>query len=367
MKPPSIPVVTEVSSMLRRLVRSSSQKVGMPPGSVVHVGRRKVDKLTLSVIDYSKSNLEEVHLKAVADSYAYIKTDTVSWIDIVGMHDVKSIAAICEHFGVHPLTQEDIVNTGQRPSFEEFPEYLFFTLKMLSVDEHDEIVAEHISLIIGKNFLISFQERKGDVFEGVRTRIRDKRKIIAKPTDYLGYALIDAIVDHYFIVLEKIGDRIEELDEELQLKPKQSTLIRINKLKREIIYIRKQLWPLREVLSQFKKTESKLLNSDTQKYLNDVYDHTIQILDTIESLRDIVSGMTDLYLSSVSNKMNEIMKVLTIFAAIFIPLTFVAGVYGMNFTYMPELGWKYGYLMVWTIFLIVGFGLFYLFKKKDWL
>lgn len=350
---------------MNKLIKRSSEKVGLAPGSVVYIGKQKVDKTHFHVIDYSKKKIVNKDLKKVEEFFSFKKSPTISWLDITGLHETENITKLGSYFDLHPLIQEDIVNTSQRPSFEDFQKYFFISLKMLSIDE--EITVENVSLIVGKNYVISFQERLGDVFSGVRKRIFDKRKIIERGSDYLAYALIDSIVDHYFIVLENIGDRIEKIEEELNESPSQETFKKMNKLKRDLIYIRKSVWPLREVLNQFKKSESKLIDSNTKTFINDVYDHTIQIIDTVESLRDVTSSMTDLYLSIISNRMNEIMKVLTIFAAIFIPLTFVAGVYGMNFVNIPELQTKYGYFFVWGVFLMIGFGMLYYFRKKDWI
>ena len=232
----------------------------------------------------------------------------------------------------------------------------------------NETKIEQVSLILGQNFVISFQEKTGDVFEPIRERIRKAKGRIRKAgADYLLYTLLDAIVDSYFAILEKIGDRIENLEESVVANPSSETLQTIHRLKREMIFLRKSVWPLREVINNLGKTESLLVQQSTDIYLRDVYDHTIQIIDTIETFRDMLSGLHDTYLSSISNKMNEIMKVLTIFAAIFIPLTFIAGIYGMNFSYMPELGWRWGYFTVWGVVLAVGISMAFYFKHKKWL
>jgi magnesium transporter len=286
-----------------------------------------------------------------------------------GLHDIKLIEEIGRHFQIHPLTLEDIVNTSQRPKWENFENYLYIVLKMLHFRESDNLVtSEQVSLIVGEKFLISFQEAAGDVFDPVRERIRKGRgRIRQGGCDYLAYALIDAVVDHYFSVLEKIGEQIEMVETALTENPRPDTLQMIHDLKRETIYLRKQIWPLREVVNRFAKEETELINETTHVYIRDVYDHTIQIIDTIESFRDILSGMIDLYLSTISNKMNEVMKLLTIIATIFIPITFVAGIYGMNFKVMPELEWKWGYPAVWVVMVSIVFVLILFFRKKRWL
>jgi magnesium transporter len=282
---------------------------------------------------------------------------------------VKVIEQLGKHFSLHPLLLEDILHTEQRPKMEDFGEYLFFVLKMLYLEEgRHEILAEQVSLILGSNFVISFQEREGDVFKYVRERIRNSKGRIRKVgADYLAYALIDAIVDNYFIILERLGETIEELEEELVTNPVSDTLQTIHHLKREMIFLRKSVWPLREVISALERGESPLIQESTGVYLRDLYDHTIQVIDSVETFRDMVSGILDIYLSSVSNKMNEVMKVLTIIATIFIPLTFIAGIYGMNFEYMPELSWRWGYPAVWFVICAIFITMLAYFKRRKWL
>jgi magnesium transporter len=267
------------------------------------------------------------------------------------------------------LVLEDILDTTQRPKMEDFESYIYFALKMLyQPEKNSEIIVEQISLILGNNFVISFQESEGDVFNPIRDRIRSNKGRIRKMgSDYLAYALIDAIVDNYFVILEKIGDKIESIENKLIEDPSPENLQTIHYLKREMIFLRKSVWPLREVISVMQRSETELICKSTEIFLRDVYDHTIQVIDTIETYRDMISGMLDIYMSSVSNKMNEVMKVLTIFAAIFIPLTFIAGIYGMNFEFMPELHWEYGYLMVWIIIFVVGLSMIVYFRRKNWL
>jgi magnesium transporter len=352
-----------------KFFKKASKKAGMSPGILVHVGEQKIETARISMMSYDPARLEEKELNYIEDSFAYRDTPPVSWINIDGLHEVEMIEKIGTHFGIHPLTQEDIVNTGQRPKVEDFEDYIYLVLKMLKFDETSgHIVSEQVSLILGPHYLISFQETQGDVFNSVRERIRKGRVHIRKSgPDYLAYALIDAVVDHYFLILEKMGERIEHFEEQLHVQPTPEILQAIYDLKREMIYFRKQVWPMREVLNTWQKAESALVQEANTVFIRDVYDHTIQVIDTIESFRDIISGMMDLYLSTVSNKMNEVMKVLTIMATIFIPLTFVAGIYGMNFKYMPELEWKWSYPVLWMVLIVIFVGMVFYFKHKKWL
>ena len=304
-----------------------------------------------------------------------METSTITWINIDGLHDVETIEKIGGHFGMHPLIMEDIANTGQRPKLETSEKHLFLVLKMLYCDpDNGEIRSEQFSFVVGNNFVISFQERVGDVFEPVRYRIRKTEpRVRFMNADYLAYTLVDAIVDGYFSVLEALGERIESMEDVLVNDPRPEHLETIHELKRELIVMRKAVWPLREVVGGLERLESDLIKDGTRTYLRDLYEHTIQVIDTVETFRDMVSGLLDIYMSSVSNKMNEVMKVLTIMATIFIPLGFLAGVYGMNFDTaaspfnLPELGLPYGYLMFWGLVVLIGGGLFVFFKRKGWL
>jgi magnesium transporter len=349
--------------------RRKVRKAGLPPGTLIHVGEPRTAKVKITVIDYNDSDLEEQGIGRVEECYAYKEKPTITWINIDGIHEVDVIEKIGTHYGIHPLMLEDIVNTEQRPKMEDFEGYLFVVLKMLSFDEQQRAIKiEQVSLVLGPNYVLTFQEREGDVFEPVRDRIRRAKGRIRKMgADYLAYALLDAIVDSYFAILEKIGDKIEELEEHLISQPDAQILQSIHHLKREMIYLRRSIWPLREVTSGMSRNESILIKESTEIFLRDVYDHTIQVIDTIEAYRDMISGMLDTYLSSISNRMNEVMKVLTIFAAIFIPLTFIAGIYGMNFAYMPELGWKWGYFAVLTVMVSVAVCMLIYFRKRKWL
>jgi magnesium transporter len=348
-----------------------TRKAGLPTGSSIRVGEPEAEKTKITLIDYNEQGFQQKEVEKVEECFVFKETATVTWINIDGVHDGGIIGRIGECYGIHPLIVEDIMTTAERPKMEDLGNYIYIVLRMLSSDKGSrEVQSEQVSLIVGPNFVISFQESAslGDVFDPVRDKIRTgKGRMRKMGADYLAYALIDAIVDNYFIVLEKLGERVEDLEEELVTNPVQETLHEIHNLKREMIYVRKSVWPLREVISALERAESALIKETTDIFLRDVYDHTIQVIDTIETYRDMLSGMLDMYLSSVSNRMNQVMKVLTIIATIFIPLTFIAGVYGMNFRYMPELTWRYGYFLVWGIMLAIGVVMVIIFKKKKWM
>jgi len=352
-----------------KLFRKTARKVGLPPGTLVQVEEKKAEKAKISLIDYDEAQFQEKEVATIEECFPFKDKPSVTWINIDGVYQVEVIEKIGAHFGIHSLILEDIMHTVQRPKMEDFEDYIFVVVRMIYYDDKkNDIEAEQVSIILGTNFVISFQEKEGDVFDHVRERIRrNKGRIRKMKADYLAYALLDTIVDHYFIVLEKLGEKIEGMEEELVTNPTPVTLQTIHTLKRELIFLRKSIWPLREVISVLERGELSLIHESTGIYLRDVYDHTIQVVDTIETFRDMVSGMLDIYLSSISNKMNEVMKVLTIIATIFIPLTFVAGLYGMNFKYIPELEWHWGYFAVLFVMVIIGFGMVMYFRNKKWL
>jgi magnesium transporter len=355
---------------MKRYSKKRSKKSWMDPGTLVHIGEKAVDITGITVIDYNEGELREETLLKIEECFLLKDRPTVTWINLEGIHDIHLIEKLGTCYEIHPLTLEDILNTDQRPKIDDMENYIFIVLKMLHCNNQGtNIVSEQVSLILGSNFVISFQEGiKGDVFEPLRQRIRgSKGKIRKMGADYLAYAMLDGIVDNYFAVLEKLGEQIELLEEEVVTDPRPETLQKIHYLKREMLYIRRCIWPLREVIAALAKRESELIKESTEIYLRDVYDHVVQIIDTIETFREMLSSMLDIYLSSLSNRMNQVMKVLTIIATIFIPLTFLAGLYGMNFKYMPELEWHWGYPLVLAIMLSVVCIMMFFFKKRNWL
>ena len=349
--------------------KKRSRKAGLPPGTLVHVGEKKTDAVRITVLDYDEQNFSERTISAAEECQQFRATPSVTWINVDGVHRLDVVEKIGQQFGLHPLILEDIVNTGQRPKAEDFGEYIFIVLKMLTYDPKEEAIkSEQVSLVVGQNFVISFQERPGDVFDQIRDRIRTAKGRIRKmASDYLAYSLMDAVVDNYFLILEKLGEAIESLADEVISEPGQKMIHAIHRHKKELILLRRSIWPLREVIGGLQRSESSLIKESTVIYLRDVYDHTIQVIDTIESFRDTVSGMVEVYLSSISNRMNAVMKVLTIIATIFIPLTFVAGIYGMNFKHMPELEWPWAYPVVLIIMAGVAVGMLYYFRRKTWI
>lgn len=354
---------------MSRLVKKGSKKAGLPPGVVTYIGKEKTEKVRIKIINYTQTQVTEKIVETVEECLPFKNKQPVTWVDITGIHKTDIIEKMGACFDLHPLVLEDITTTNQRPKLEDFEYYLFIVLQMLAYNEKSkEIEAEQVSLILGNNFVISFQEREGDVFDPVRERIRSgKGKIRMAGSDYLVYSLIDSIVDNYFIILENIGEQIESTEEDLIKNPKRETLNVIHQLKRELIFLRKSVWPLREVISYLQRGDSKLVKKITEVYLKDVYDHTIQIMDTTETFRDLVSGMIDVYLSSISNRMSEVMKVLTMIATIFIPLSFIVGIYGMNFRYMPELYSVWGYPLVMLFMLVISVFMLRYFRKKQWM
>jgi len=356
---------------MRSLTRKThrSKEPGLPPGALIHVGEQKVEDVKITVFDFDSQNVSEFEPDSVEECLPFKETPTVTWLNVAGLHQVDIIEKLGEYFGLHPLLLEDILNTGQRPKFEDFGDHIFLVLKTLHYDEKKhEVGDEQVSIVLGRNWVISFQEIAADPFDPLRDRIRTgKGRVRTAGADYLAYVLIDAVVDHYFVVLEKLGDDIEDLGELAVSDPSPDVLGRIQILKRELGRIRRSIWPIREVVGALDRGESPLVQKSTGIYLRDVYDHTIQVVETVESFRDIVSGMFDTYLSSVSNRMNEVMKVLTIIATIFIPVTFVAGVYGMNFQRMPELGWRWGYPAALLVMLAISLVMIAYFRRKRWL
>jgi magnesium transporter len=354
---------------LNKFTGKRAEKTGLPPGTPIFVGDKKTESAKITILGYDETQFQEREIKEIDEYFPFKETPTVTWINVDGVHDAGLIQKLGETFDLHPLIIEDIVNTQQRPKMQEFENYIYIVLKMLYFDDRkNETQVEQVSVVFGENFVISFQEREGDIFETIRERIRKGKSRIRKMgADYLAYALIDAVVDHYFIILEKDGEKIEELEDKVVSDPNPETLQDIHRLKREMIFLRRSVWPLRELVNFLERGESPLIHKTTRIYLRDVYDHTIQVIDTLETYRDMLSGMHDTYLSSISNRMNEVMKVLTIIATIFIPLTFIAGVYGMNFEFMPELKWRWAYFGVWGVIFVVAIAMVLYFKRRKWL
>jgi magnesium transporter len=351
-----------------RVHKGRASKAGLAPGSVVYTGEVKVDTVTIELFQYDAAKLTERQALTLEDAPASRTPGQISWYNITGLHDTELIQAFGETFGLHPLVTEDIVSVGQRPKVELFDDYLFIVLRMLGQGQAGAPQSEQLSLVLGSDYVLTFQERQGDVFAPVRERLRKGKGRIRKlGADYLAYALIDVIVDSYFSVLEHYGDELEELEEEILREPTPRSLEHVNRLRRELLFLRKSIWPLRELTGTMQREESPVLSAVVVTFLRDVHDHSIQVIDTVETFREMLSGLHDFYLTSLSFKMNEVMKVLTIIATIFIPLGFLVGVYGMNFDVMPELHLRWGYPALWLIMLGVVTTMLLYFKRRRWL
>jgi len=352
-----------------RAAKRRSRKAGLPPGTLVHIGERKTEQVKITVVEYDEAVFRARQTDSVEECTVYKDKPGTTWMNVNGIHQVRTIEEIGRCFDLHPLLLEDVLDTGQRPKMEDYGEYAFLVLKMLRYNETDkELVSDQVSIILGPNYVISFQEGEGDVFQGIRERIEaGKGRIRKMGADYLVYSLMDSVVDNYFLILEKLGEEIESMEDELVVTPGSNVLQAIQHLKRDMVVLRRAVWPLRDVLNAMQRGDSALVRSSTRIYLRDVYDHTVQVIETVETYRDMIAGMLDIYISSVSNRLNEVMKFLTIISTIFIPLTFLAGVYGMNFRYMPELEWPWGYPAVLLLMLACGLTMLGYFKKKGWL
>ncbi|MBP1744764.1 MAG: magnesium and cobalt transport protein CorA [Firmicutes bacterium] len=351
----------------RRITKNSSIKSGMKPGSLVHVGVPVKEGVRISLVKYNELDYTEEPVSVIGESLTE-PYDGVRWIKVEGINDTAAVERLGELFNVNPFVQEDILNTNSRPKLDEYEEYIYILVKSLAFEKEKIVLhGEQVSIVLGNDFVMSFCESDTHMFEPVVRRIKAPKSLMRKRgCDYLAYALVDSIVDNYFQVLENIEDNLDELEDELISKPKQGTLRSIYGLKKELILLRKSVWPLREVLNLMQSGDSEFIEKATEMYLRDVYDHVIQVIDTTQLFVDIVTGMLDTYLSSVNNRMSEVMKVLTIFSTIFIPVTFLAGVYGMNFAYMPELNQRWAYPLFWTIVLAVISTMLIVFKKRNW-
>ena len=354
---------------MKRLFGKASKKAGMPPGTLVFVGERKSDESSIKVIDYDESELQEWKESTVEECLRLKETSTVSWINVDGLIDVEIIKRLGEGFGIHPLVMEDILNTSQRPKMEEYDDHMYLIMRILSFDsEEARIESEQISIVLRSNCVITFQEREGDCFDNIRARIKESKGRIRKMgSDYLAYALMDSIIDNYFMVMEAIGDQIEDIDMKVSSGVMEDTPKVINSLKRQMLIMRRSLWPLRDVINNMSRNESGLIQEDTRLFIRDIYSHTIELIETLETFREVLSGLLDMHMSAMSNRMNEVMKTLTIIATIFIPLTFIVGIYGMNFANMPELSWKWGYYVTCVIMIAIALSLLVFFRRKKWL
>jgi magnesium transporter len=345
---------------------NKAKDIGAPPGTLFYSGEQS-GPVKITLIEFNETDFFERDFLDLDVCMGHVRHDMVKWINVEGVHDVALIEKLGKIYDLHPLTLEDIVHIEQRPKFEDYEHYLLTIMKMIMY--HKDAESEQLSLVLMDNLVISFQEPQGgDAFDIIRERLRQgKGRVRKSGADYLYYCLMDAVVDWYFNAIEKIGDKIEVIEEEIMNNPHRDSLVKLYQLKREIIYLRKQIWPVRDLISNMIRSDSKFLSSSTQLFLRDLHDHSVRIIDTVETYRDLLSGIMDIYLSTNSNKMNEVMKTLTVISSLFIPVTFIVGVYGMNFDYMPELRKPHGYAAVWAVMLTVMGGLLYYFKRKKWI
>ena len=348
--------------------KKAASKIGMPPGSIVYLGEKKVDKVTIKVTEYDEAGAETYEIKSVEEIDPFTDTPQVTWISVCGLHETDFLKQVGEKFKIHPLVLEDILNVDTRPKIEITDDYLFIVMKLVLFNPDQKILeTEQVSFILGRSFLFSFSERTDEIFNPIKDRITSQLgKIRKRGSDYLLYALMDIVVDHYFLALEKIDELIESLDDEVIKNPERSQIESIYNLRNLLLHIRRSVYPLREIVNQLIKDDSDLLDESIEPYLRDLYDHTIHITETIEQQREVTNGLMEIYLSMMSNKMNEVMKVLTVIATIFIPLTFIVGIYGMNFPNMPEMNWPWAYFAVWGIMIAVVVGMVVYFRRKNW-
>lgn len=355
--------------MAKNRTKKHHKKLGKPPGSVIYTGHKSSKSLFIEAFDYNLERCVEKELSSVEEAFNFKNSDAITWININGLNHVSEIEKIGLHYNLHPLVLEDLVSISQRPKIDEYEDYLFVVVKMLYHDKEETIMSEQVSFILGKGYVLSFQESEGDVFDTVRERIRQgKGRVRGMEADYLLYILMDAIVDHYFAIIETLGEKIEDYEDTIFSGQVSKTINKdIQDLKREILRIRRAIFPLREVVNRIEKHESHLILPKTKTFYRDIYDHLIQVSENIDIYREMIWSLMEMYMTTISNKMNEVMKVLTIMASIFIPLTFIAGIYGMNFDYIPELHFKYSYFILWGVMIAMFLGMLYYFKRKKWL
>lgn len=356
---------TVLNSLSKEVIQT---KMSHAPGHIVYTGTKEIKDVLIDVFDYNPTFVDE---ETVNDLSNYAKdTDerTVTWVNANGLSDTKALTDIALKYDLHPLVMEDVANTSQRPKLDEYPNQLFVVFKMLYHDANGMLNTEHISLILGKTYVLLMQEYDGDVFDGIRDRIRNaKGRIRTMGADYLMYALMDAVIDNYFIIIETLSNKIEDLEEKIYTNPSENYSQDIQQLKKEVIQVRRSIFPLREVVNKLEKVENHLVLKKTQVFIRDLYDHTIQVIETVEVYRDTIAGLMDMNATNIANRMNEVMKVLTIIATIFIPMTFLAGIYGMNFEHIPELKLENGYYFFWGAMVVIFIGSLIYFKRKKWL
>jgi magnesium transporter len=355
----------------RRKLRAvpTASKVGMAPGTMQYVGPREADQTLASLIEYGPEPdaFYEKHFTSLEEGQGYHPQHPLLWLNLHGLANIALLKVVGRRFGLHPLVLEDILNTEQRPKVEIFNGYVFICIRLVSVNEEGEVSSEHVSMVLGKNYVLTFQEKPSGTFQQIREGLKSSQSQLRRfGSDYLVYTLLDKLVDRYFLVLEAINERCEDLDDVISLGPKPVQLQEIQALRRTMQYVKRGLWPLREVMNTLQRDEADFFRDETQLYLRDVYDHVVQMIESGEALRDLVNSLQDNYMSLQSNRMNIEMRRLTVLTTIFMPLTLIAGIYGMNFEFMPELHWKWGYFAVLGVMSVIGLGLGLFFRAKRW-
>ncbi|WP_276166846.1 magnesium/cobalt transporter CorA [Zobellia alginiliquefaciens] len=344
------------------------KKKGKAPGTITYMGKREGGASVVNILEYNENNFREQTPGNIDEIAAHKDPPEISWVDVIGLSDETFIDKVGKRFGLNPLVLEDVVDTNQRPKIDEYEGYIFGVFKMLYINEEQQVVYEHVAMVMMENCVLVFQELEDDVFKGVRNRITSKSgRIRTRGADYLFFALLDAIVDNYFEVLEHLNEKIERLEEIVYDQPTPEVAQQIQEVKKEVLKIRRWIFPVKELISRLIDSENELITKDTKVFLRDALDHSMEINESIQIYREMSMSLMEMYMSNMSNKMNEVMKVLTIMASIFIPLSFVAGVYGMNFEHIPELHWEYGYYYFWGLMITLFIGMMIYFKRKHWL
>ena len=357
-----------VSTTKKKRKANRSKKVGLPAGSLVYFGNKE-KPLNIEVISYNDSSYSMKKVVSAEEALNFITDNCITWLNVNGLNNIEEVKKLGNYVQLNNLLLEDILDTEHRPKVEILDEHILVIIKMLYYGKDEQLISEHLALVLGKNYLITFQESEGeDVFEPVRKRLQSADSSLRKrPADYLLFGLLDAIVDNYFVILDKVSDKIETIEDDIIIHPREDMISEIQLLRKSAIFLQKSITPSREVVNKIEKTPHHLIDIDTKHYFRDLHDHTVQIVETLSTYRDILWGLTDTYMGAMSNKMNNIMRLLTLISTIFIPLTFIVGVYGMNFKYMPELEVWWAYPLVWLVMIAISLAMIFYFKRKKWL
>lgn len=355
--------------MKQRVVKRRNGKIGKAPGELVHIGDIKTAEPLVTLIEYNADDYRETCFKSLQQGKEHQPELDTLWLNVHGLQDIAILEEIGQRFKLHPLVLEDILNTDQRPKVEDYGDYIFIVARFFDYDPQTlQLSSDQISLVVGRNFVLSFQERPTGKFQALRERLRANKGVIRRNgADYLCYSLLDAIVDHYFVVLERLSEQTETLENQLLAKPQAKALADIHTLKTDTMIIRRALWPLREELNMLQHGEASLFRQETLVYIRDVYDHTVHVIESVEMIRDLIGGMLDIYMSAMSNRLNQQMRVLTVITTIFMPLTLISSIYGMNFKHMPELEWHWGYYAVLGLMAAIAAVMGTIFWRRRWI